>query len=59
MKRLMFLMRETTAYAYLCGLVECLLHGNESGRTHATNADWNYAYDIGMTHADWLARRKS
>lgn len=55
---LMFHIRETLVYAYLCGLYECLVYGNESGRTHDTNADWNHWYDTGMNHADFLAGRK-
>jgi hypothetical protein len=54
----MYWWRETLTCAYLCGLYECTRYGNGMGRTHDTNADWNWYYDTGMNHADWLCRRK-
>lgn len=59
MSRLMFLLRETLVYAYLCGLYECLRYGPGLGRTHETNADWNFWYDTGMNHADFICGRTS
>lgn len=46
--------RETLVYAYLIGLYERLRWGDGFGRSHATNGDWNEAYDTGANHADWL-----
>jgi len=59
MAHIAYLIRETLTFAYLCGLYECLRYGNESGRTHRFNQDWNEAYDTGMNHADWLCRRST
>lgn len=43
---MMYAIRETTLYAYLCGFFE-RLQSDAFGRTHETNQDWNDAYDSG------------
>ncbi len=47
-------MKNTTLFAWLQGFYERLRWGDGAGRTHATNQDWNEAYDRGMNAADWL-----
>lgn len=47
-------MKNTLMYAYLLGFYERLRWGDGFGRTHATNQDWNIAYDRGANLADAL-----
>lgn len=51
---MMYAMRETTLYAYVCGFIE-RLQSDAFGRTHETNGDWNDAYDRGRALAAKLA----
>ena len=59
MNRLMFHIRESLIYAYLCGLYEGLRYGPDIGRTHETNQDWNECYDTGQNHADFICGREA
>ena len=44
-------MKDTLIFAFLQGLYERLKWGDGFGRTHATNQDWNEAYDRGANLA--------
>lgn len=44
--------RNTRAFAYCQGFYERLTLGDGFGRTHATDQDWNEAYDRGANLAD-------
>lgn len=50
----MFYIRESQLYAWLCGFVERATYGDGFGRTHASNQNWNEAYDRGANMADSL-----
>lgn len=51
---MLYLLKETLAYAYLCGLYDRLRYGDGFGRTHETNLDWNEAYGAGANLADCI-----
>lgn len=44
--------KDSCAFAFLQGLTERLRYGDGFGRTHASNQDWNEAYDKGANIAD-------
>lgn len=47
-------MKNCIVYAFLLGLYERYRYGDGYGQTHATNQDWNEAYDRGANLADKL-----
>lgn len=47
---MIYAIRETTVFAYLCGFIE-RLQSDGWGRTHETNHDWNLSYDRGRALA--------
>lgn len=54
--RVIFAIRETIVFAYLCGLYERARYGDGYGRSHQTNEDWNEAYGHGANLADFFRR---
>lgn len=52
MKNVIFKVKETNSFAYLQGLYERIRYCDGFGRSHATNDDWNEAYDKGANLAD-------
>lgn len=48
--------RNTTFFAYCQGFSERRRYGDDAGRTHPINQDWNEAYDRGQNMAEWTAK---
>lgn len=50
--------KNTTSYAFILGFIERTRFYDGFGRTHATNQDWNDAYDKGANFSDKLIGRE-
>lgn len=48
--------RDSHTFAFLQGMYEAARFGECAGRTHATDHDWNEAYDRGMNVGEALRR---
>ena len=50
--------RNTRVFAFVQGLWERATLGDAFGRTHATDQNWNDAYDRGANLADFFASKE-
>lgn len=56
--KIIFAIKETCIYAFLCGLYERTKYGDGFGRSHDTNDDWNESYDSGANLSDFFTGNK-